>query len=127
VTEEAESIRCLVYIGLPENPQFLGPQDSDALAKHILKSKFQPVSIWTPFIVMLMSAVGKGPSGQNKEYLYNLETALLGLSKDSGDDHVSDLVRRCLALEDGRGEGAGEEGEALHRVGSTEEQEEVEK
>jgi cation transport protein ChaC len=109
VTEEARSIKCLVYIGLPENPQFLGPQDPDILAKHILKSK--------------------GPSGENKDYLFNLDTALLGLSKDSGDAHVSDLVRRCMALggeaSDG-GEGSGD-GEALHRVGSTEEQEEVEK
>ena len=40
------SINCLVYIGLPDNPQFLGPQDPQALAKHILESR--------------------GPSGKNK-------------------------------------------------------------
>jgi cation transport regulator ChaC len=40
VTEEAKSVRCLVYIGLPENPQFLGAQDPDALARKILESKF---------------------------------------------------------------------------------------
>ncbi|KAF1832352.1 ChaC-like protein [Decorospora gaudefroyi] len=74
-------IKCLVYIGLPSNPQFLGPQDPQALALHILKSK--------------------GPSGENREYLYNLETALLGLSTESGDAHVSDLVRRCKGLEGG--------------------------
>ena len=70
-----------------------------------------------------------------------LERALLELSGDSGDDHVSDLVRRCRGIEDeeagARGEGSngseneagGEEviGEPLHRHGSTEEQEEVEK
>lgn len=72
-------IRCMVYIGLPENPQFLGPQDPQALAEHILKSK--------------------GPSGENKEYLYMLETALLGLSPESGDHHVTDLVRRCQEVE----------------------------
>ncbi|RAQ99703.1 ChaC-like protein [Stemphylium lycopersici] len=79
VTQEAGSIRCLVYIGLPENPQFLGRQEVGALAARILESK--------------------GPSGENKEYLYNLETALLGLSKDSGDAHISDLAKRCKALE----------------------------
>lgn len=73
------SIRCLVYIGLPSNPQFLGPQDPDALAKKILESK--------------------GPSGENREYLYNLGTALVGLSKESGDEHIEDLVKRCRALE----------------------------
>jgi cation transport protein ChaC len=107
VTEEAESIRCLVYIGLPENPQFLGPQDPDALAEHILESK--------------------GPSGENKEYLYNLETALLGLSKDSEDAHISDLAGRCRALEGARKTSAGSAGEALSRMGSGEELEEVER
>ncbi|KAK8164159.1 ChaC-like protein [Phyllosticta citrichinensis] len=72
-------IHCMVYIGLPENPQFVGPQDPQALAEHILKSK--------------------GPSGENKEYLYMLETALLGLSPESGDDHVTDLLRRCREIE----------------------------
>ena len=40
VREEAGSVRCLVYIGLPENPQFLGAQDPDALARKILESMF---------------------------------------------------------------------------------------
>jgi cation transport regulator ChaC len=80
-------IKCLVYIGLPENPQFLGPQDPDALARHILKSK--------------------GPSGENREYLFNLEEALLGLSEESGDRHISDLVARCKKIE---AERAGVEG-----------------
>lgn len=69
----------MVYIGLPENPQFLGPQDPEVLARHILKSR--------------------GPSGENKEYLFNLEEALLGLSEESGDWHISDLVERCKRIE----------------------------
>jgi cation transport protein ChaC len=59
-----------------------------------------------------------------------LETALLGLSYNSGDAHVSDLVRRCKALEKEAGNGDDHEdegGEGLYRVGSTDEQEEVEK
>jgi len=75
--------RCLVYIGLPDNPQFLGPQDPQALAEHIVKSK--------------------GPSGENKDYLYQLEEALNGLSKESEDEHISDLARRCREIE-GRGQ-----------------------
>jgi hypothetical protein len=106
-------LTCLVYIGLPENPQFLGAQDPQELAAHILKSR--------------------GPSGENREYLFMLETALLELSPESGDGHISDLVRRCKELEEG-GEGKGGErggavvgGTELHKFGSTEEQEEVEK
>jgi len=75
-------LKCLVYIGLPENPQFLGPQDPGELAQKILESR--------------------GPSGENREYLFNLETALLGLSEESGDVHISDLVRRCREIEQGR-------------------------
>lgn len=72
-------IRCLLYIGLPNNPQFLGPQDPDVLAKHIITSV--------------------GPSGENKEYVYMLEEALDGVRKDTGvnedvDEHIVDLARR---------------------------------
>ncbi|CAI6278266.1 unnamed protein product [Periconia digitata] len=102
------TIHCLVYIGLPENPQFLGPQDPDRLARHILKSR--------------------GPSGENREYLFQLETALLGLSDESEDAHISDLVRRCKEIEAGQGKGGeGADGTPLHKFGGTEEQEEVER
>lgn len=72
-------IRCLVYIGLPDNPQFLGPQDPQALAEKIM--------------------VSRGPSGENRDYLFQLHTALEDLSKESSDEHVSDLVRRCRDIE----------------------------
>lgn len=72
-------IQCLVYIGLPSNPQFIGPQDPQALAEHIVHSR--------------------GPSGENKDYLYELEQALEGLSEQSGDEHVSDLARRAREVE----------------------------
>ncbi|KAF2088277.1 ChaC-like protein [Saccharata proteae CBS 121410] len=109
----SKPIHCLVYIGLPDNPQFLGPQDPQKLAEHIVRSR--------------------GPSGENKEYLYMLETALLELGPDSGDDHIFDLARRCRDVEAKRNvnrESTKEErdpGHRLHKVGSTEEQEEVEK
>jgi glutathione-specific gamma-glutamylcyclotransferase len=70
---------CLVYIGLPSNPQFLGPQQPEALAKWILGSK--------------------GPSGENREYLYELYAALDELGPGSGDRHVSNLVDKCRRFE----------------------------
>lgn len=72
-------IKCLVYIGLPDNPQFLGPQDPQALAEKIVASR--------------------GPSGENRDYLYQLEEALRGLSEESADEHVFDLARRCREVE----------------------------
>lgn len=69
----------LVYIGTPDNEQFVGPQDPQKLAQHILNSK--------------------GPSGLNRDYLYGLDTALNELSPESGDYHVSDLAQRVRALE----------------------------
>lgn len=74
-----EPIKCLVYIGLPDNPQFLGPQDPQALAEKIVQSR--------------------GPSGENRDYLYSLEEALRGLSEESSDEHVFDLARRCREVE----------------------------
>ncbi|KAF2756641.1 ChaC-like protein [Pseudovirgaria hyperparasitica] len=104
-------IHCLVYIGLPDNPQFLGAQEPEALANHILRSS--------------------GPSGANKEYLYMLETALDGLSMDSGDEHVSDLARRCRRLEgvdvDDTTETRKEVEEELMDPGMTDGKEETEK
>ena len=67
-------IRCLVYIGLPDNPQFLGALSQEDVAEKINQSI--------------------GPSGENREYLLQLEEALLQLSPSSQDEHISDLARR---------------------------------
>ncbi|KAI9835480.1 MAG: hypothetical protein M1837_003781 [Sclerophora amabilis] len=72
-------IRPIVYIGTPDNPQFTGPQDPQALAEHIWRSR--------------------GPSGDNKEYLFMLEQSLDELCGESGDDHVRDLASRVRELE----------------------------
>ena len=77
--ETAASIKCLVYIGMPDNPQFLGPQDPAHLAAHIARSR--------------------GPSGENTEYVYNLAEALEQIREDAGmdievDDHVEDIASR---------------------------------
>lgn len=72
-------IRTLVYIGTPSNEQFVGPQDPQRLAEHILRSH--------------------GPSGPNRDYLLSLDIALEELSPESGDVHISDLARRVRELE----------------------------
>ena len=77
--ESREPFSCLVYIGLPDNPQFLGVQDPQALAQHILRSR--------------------GPSGANSEYLLMLEDALDNLDEASGDGHVKDLANRIRLLQ----------------------------
>jgi len=106
---------CLVYIGLPSNPQFLGPQDPDALAAHIARSK--------------------GPSGENSEYLYNLAAALQGVRGEAGvgvggediDEHVSDLAARVRREEERLwAEGKGKVGAAREGSGEEETVEEVE-
>jgi len=75
----SQSIKTLVYIGTPDNEQFVGRQDPQKLAEHIHKSE--------------------GPSGLNKEYLWNLEAALDELSAESSDDHVKDLSDRARRVE----------------------------
>lgn len=103
-------IKCLVYIGLPDNPQFLGPQDPQALAEKIM--------------------VSRGPSGENRDYLFELHAALESLSEESDDAHISDLARRCREIEK-RHQGPRQDRNFLEsdlkKFGSTDEQEETEK
>ncbi|KAK3383853.1 ChaC-like protein-domain-containing protein [Lasiosphaeria ovina] len=77
-TQPGAPIQALVYIGTPDNDQFVGPQDPQQLAEHIYLSE--------------------GPSGQNRDYLWGLEKALDGLSPESGDEHVTDLSNRVRAV-----------------------------
>ncbi|CZT47449.1 related to E.coli cation transport protein [Rhynchosporium secalis] len=77
----APPINTLVYIGTPDNEQFVGPQDVQVLAEHIWGCE--------------------GPSGLNRDYLLCLDEALDGLSKESGDGHVKDLAERVRRLEEG--------------------------
>ena len=81
-TSDAQPIgECLVYIGLPSNPQFLGRQCPQDVAEVI--------------------AVSKGPSGANAEYLFMLENSLLSLGDGSEDQHVEDLAERVRLLMNG--------------------------
>lgn len=103
LTGVVDAIECLVYIGLPDNPQFLGPQDPQALAEKIVRSR--------------------GPSGENVEYLLELERALDALSPESCDEHISDLARRCREILASRGIDAA----VVDHVASTDGREEFEK
>lgn len=111
-SDGSSTIQTLVYIGTPENDQFIGPQPPQKLAEHIHRSI--------------------GPSGPNKDYLLSLEEALDSLSADSGDAHVKDLATRVRKLEK-EASGVGDRAvtdtaltNELKKVGSTDEQEETE-
>lgn len=94
---------------MPDNPQFLGALPPQAIAETINASI--------------------GPSGENREYLLQLEQALEDLSSDSHDEHIADLARRVRALTppSRRSRLPGTVDNALRKVNSTEEQEEIEK
>ena len=75
----SRTIKTFVYIGTPDNDQFMGPQDPQKLAEHIYRSE--------------------GPSGLNKDYLLSLNQALDELSLESSDEHIKDLADRVKAIE----------------------------
>ena len=68
----------MVYIGLPSNPQFLGLESPEDVARVI--------------------AASHGPSGANAEYLFMLEESLASLGAESGDSHIKDLAKRVKQL-----------------------------
>ena len=83
----------LLYIGLPSNPSFLGPQSPHHVADVIRRSE--------------------GISGTNAEYLFRLEESLAELGPGAVDLHVSGLVERVKGRGfggEGEGEGDGEGG-----------------
>lgn len=69
----------LVYVGLPDNPAFVGPAPLHELAERIFTCE--------------------GPSGKNDEYLLNLATVTRRLSPQSVDSHLFELERRVQALQ----------------------------
>lgn len=103
-----KEIRCLVYIGMPDNPQFMGVLHPDEVAERINQSV--------------------GPSGENREYLLLLERGLRDLSAESGDAHVTYLARRVRNMPPRQASGNQDSSKelALHSKGSMEEQEEIE-
>ncbi|PWZ02177.1 ChaC-domain-containing protein [Testicularia cyperi] len=70
----------LVYVGLPDNPAFVGPQPLDELALRIYSCE--------------------GPSGRNDGYLLNLAKAVRKLAPQSVDHHLFELEKRVKLLRD---------------------------
>ena len=68
----------LVYVGLPDNEAFVGPQPLDELAERIHTCH--------------------GPSGPNEEYLLRLAEAVRILTPESKDNHLFALEEKVLAL-----------------------------
>ena len=66
----------LVYIGMPDNTAFLGPASEQSIANQIYKSR--------------------GPSGENKDYVYRLADAL----RDHGeqDSHIMAIEAELIRL-----------------------------
>ncbi|KAF8234824.1 ChaC-like protein [Tricholoma matsutake] len=67
------------YVGRDDNPSFVGSEPLDALAERIWMSV--------------------GPSGRNKDYLYNLATAVRNLSPNSYDSHLYALEAAVRGLD----------------------------
>jgi len=64
-------VRGVVYIGKPNNPDYLGPETSIRIAKQVIRSN--------------------GPSGPNDEYVYRLADALRAMGVD--DQHVFEVEK----------------------------------
>lgn len=104
VDETSPPMTCMVYIGLPTNPQFL----SISALRH-------------PDSITQVISRANGLSGSNTEYLFLLEKALESIGLGLADEHVTGLVRRVKALEGLRngGQEAPEEEEAADTVRSS--------
>lgn len=103
IDEISPPMTCMVYIGLPTNPQFL----SSPALRH-------------PDAITQVIGKASGLSGSNREYLFLLEKALEDIGLGLADEHVTGLVQRVKALEgirDGERE-APEEAEAAATVRS---------
>ena len=70
--------KALVYIATPDNPEFLGPDTLENMARQIVTSH--------------------GPSGPNLDYLVNLHRALVHYGIQ--DSHVEELVEATRKLRD---------------------------
>ncbi|GJE92115.1 ChaC-like protein [Phanerochaete sordida] len=77
--EVVVAANCFTYVGLPENPSFIGSEPIDQLAERIWQSV--------------------GPSGRNKDYLYELSAAVRKLAPESHDSHLYALETRCRRLD----------------------------
>ncbi|KAJ3550011.1 hypothetical protein NM688_g5116 [Phlebia brevispora] len=75
--------KAFCYVGRNDNPSFIGSEPIDQLAERIWQSV--------------------GPSGRNKDYLYELSAHIKKLAPESHDSHLSTLETRCRELDNVRG------------------------
>ncbi len=75
--ESGEQVNALVYLGDPESPVYKEEHDLSKLAEHICKSK--------------------GPSGENKDYVYELAQALR--MHGENDSYVFELEQNLKILD----------------------------
>eukprot|EP00043_Microstomoeca_roanoka_P013562 m.132936 g.132936 ORF g.132936 m.132936 type:complete len:234 (+) comp15789_c3_seq2:297-998(+) len=73
---ETQALKCLVYVGTEDNPQYTGVREEEEIARVI--------------------AAAVGPSGPNSEYLLNLATALRNVAPHHEDDHITTLETLVL-------------------------------
>ncbi|KAG8986396.1 hypothetical protein FRB94_003447 [Tulasnella sp. JGI-2019a] len=72
--EEVVVSQATIYVGKINNPDFVGSEPIDQLARHIHSSE--------------------GPSGKNKDYFYELARAVRELAPESSDSHLTALEVR---------------------------------
>jgi len=72
------------YIGRTDNPSFIGSESLESLTDRIWRSV--------------------GPSGPNKDYLYELAEAVRKLAPESYDSHLYSLETRLRKLDEGSGD-----------------------
>ncbi|CAL1544424.1 unnamed protein product [Lymnaea stagnalis] len=77
--EDESPFKLTLYIGTEDNPFFLGPAPLEDMARQIFHSV--------------------GPSGHNKDYIFNLAEALRRIAPDAEDQHLFALEQELLRLE----------------------------
>lgn len=74
-----EPFELMIYIGTEDNQWYAGSASVEDIAKQIFESE--------------------GPSGTNKEYLYNLAEAMRTMAPHVNDEHLFELERAVLNLD----------------------------
>lgn len=79
VAGEPDPFQLVIYVGLDTNPWFVGPLSIEEMSRLIITAR--------------------GPSGSNREYLYNLANSMRDIAPDVEDDHLFGLEASVKELE----------------------------